>query len=164
MKKAGFTQVPNKITFDNRISDGAFRTFVAIRSYKYGERGKAFPSQETIGKRRGKTRETISKHVKEIKDARLWTVRKRGFSASNEYIFNGKEKLTNSKDRGESELTPIVEILPPLPCQKRHPNKTKENNTEIKKESLKKTRERGKERVRQKLIKLGLKEQDEVQG
>lgn len=121
-----FTIIANAILKNTDISDGAFRTYVVLKSFKYGD-GRVFPSQIYLASIRGKSVKTIITHLKELKSLGLINYVKRGYSASNEYFFNIEENDTN--------VSVIFEKFFNLGEKKTSPQslqKTQSNNTEIK--------------------------------
>ena len=144
-KKKGFTQIPNTIIYDKSINDGEFRAFAAFLSFKYGAFGKVFPSQQTIGTKIGRTRETINRYIRQLKKLGYIRTRKRGYSTSNEYYFNSDKNLTNEK-----KITSLVIKVPYQKLENYHSNNTRDNNTKDNK---------GIEILRKKMNKLGLKSQ-----
>jgi len=147
MEKKGFTQISNRIIFDRRIPDGAFRTFVALRSYKFGESGRSFPTQEKVAELLDRRRETVCRHVRDLIKLGVLRVKKRGYSTSNEYLFDSEEKITNESEGCDKNLTPTEQIHLPELSRKHHTNNTKnktktKNNIEI---------------LRRKMVELGLK-------
>lgn len=126
-----FTQIENSITKNAHISDGAFRTYVILKSFKFGT-SNVFPSQETIAKLRGKSKKTIIEHLKMVKGAGLITYKKRGFSASNQYLFIDEENFTNGLVNSKKNFNARVTKTSQLKSQKLQPNNTETNNTETK--------------------------------
>jgi len=146
--KRDFTQIPNEIIKDKNIPDGAFRTYLLLKSYKYGS-SKVFPSQNTLAAIRGKTKKTIITHLKILKDKNLITYKKRGFSASNQYELIGEENYTNDNRESMKNYTSKMKKNLPLSLRRLQPNNTETNNTKMSNKGL--------EKLRKKLIELGLK-------
>lgn len=126
-----FTQIFNAIIKDTNISDSAFRTYVALKTFEYGS-SKIFPSINTLKKLRGKSSKTIITHLKELKKKGYISYKRRGFSASNEYKLIGEEKFTNDGVIGDVNDTSMVKKSSSLLLQKFQPNNTKINNKEFK--------------------------------
>ncbi len=120
--KKHFTQIPNMIIKNTNISDSLFRTYVAIRSYAYGQNA-AFPSQETLAKDLGKARETINRHVGELAELGYITKSRRGYSMTNRYDFCDKN-ITNDSDKSG---TSIVTNISHQKLQNHHTNNTNNN-------------------------------------
>lgn len=116
--KRNFTQIENILIKDNRITDSEFRTYLVLRSYRFGVNGKVYPTQEVIASDRGKSPRIIIEHLKSlalkgyIKYARI------GYNQPNLYKFAGEEFFT-------SEMKPTS-----LPSRRKlHSNNTELNNT-----------------------------------
>lgn len=147
--KKNFTQISNDIICNKKIPDGAFRTYLLLKSYKYGYND-VFPSQETLAKKRGKSKKTIINHLKALRSLKKITYKRRGYSASNKYEFISEEKYTNDTKISEvNDISKVKKCSPHL-LQKIQPNNTEIKNTKINKNW---------EQVRQKIIELGLKKQ-----
>ncbi len=163
----GFTQIPNEIIFNRDISAAIFRTYVAFKSFKYGVAGRVFPSQARIAQLLGCSRETVNKHVKKLKDLKIFKVKKRGYSASNEYFFNSEKRFTHPPQKYVKGFTSIGEILSPLRYQKSHTNNTKDKNTKENKSYQDfepidpRVTKKGIEMLRKKLRELGVKKKEE---
>ena len=130
MKMKNFTQIPNEVVFNTEVSDGAFRTYVALKSFKYGQ-GQVFPSERTISKQRNKTTRTIINHIKELKLSGLISYKKRGFSASNSYKFNEENNFSNEASLQENKFTSIEKVDSPLIRNSLHTKNTEIKNTKI---------------------------------
>lgn len=141
-----FTQTPNFIINNKGIPDGAFRTYMLLKSYKYGS-SKVFPSQSTLANTRGKTKKTIINHLKVLRAKGLIIYKKRGFSASNQYEFISGENYTIGTNGGEKKYPSKVKQTSPLSLQKLQSNNTKLNNTEINNKNENK-KNRGLERIK----------------
>ena len=85
--KQDFTQIPNKITNNVKISDGAYRTLVYLRSRKFTDKSKVYPSLKTISNSRGVSSRTIQNHLNELKLNKMIIWKRKGYSLSNEYVF-----------------------------------------------------------------------------
>lgn len=73
----GFTLIDNDTMLDT-ISDGAFRLYCVLQSYCYGEKDICFPSQKTLGEKLRRSVRTVQRYIKELVDARLIEVIRRG--------------------------------------------------------------------------------------
>ncbi len=91
MKKINFTQIPNGLVFEKKISDQAFRTLIAIESFNFSSKSKICPSQKTLAKLRGISIKSVSVHLQELKEKGLLSWRKRGYSLTNIYLTNIEE-------------------------------------------------------------------------
>ncbi|MFH2062275.1 MAG: hypothetical protein ABIJ43_04800 [Candidatus Beckwithbacteria bacterium] len=123
----GFTQINNEIIFDSRVSNGEFRTYVLLKSFKFGSKGKSFPSQQTVASLVDQTRETVNMHVGRLIKLGYISAKRRGYSSSNEYCFICDNNLTNDSNKN---ITSSVRKNSYHMLDNRHTNNTKENNTE----------------------------------
>lgn len=134
-----FTQIENSITKNAQIPDGAFRTYVVLKSFKFGE-SKVFPSQETMAKLRSKSKRTIIEHLKMLRKAGFISYKKRGFSASNQYEFITEENFTNGVVISAKNFSARVKNTSHLKLQKLQSNNTETKNTENKYREIMKRR------------------------
>ena len=141
-----FTQVPNFIINNKDVPDGALRTYLLLKSYKYGS-SNVFPSQATLARLRGKSKKTIINHLKLLKAKGLISYKKRGFSASNKYQFIGEENYTNEEINSNRNYTSKVKKSSSLSLRKLQPNNTKINNYETNNSFLKKDRGLGRIKI-----------------
>lgn len=128
--KSKFTQVSNYIIFDKNVSDAEFRTYIVLKSHKYGS-GHVFPSQKTLSEIRGRSKKSIITHLKGLRSKGYVQYKKRGYSASNQYEFISEENYTNDVCNNNKKYTSKVKKSSPLSTQKLQPNNTETNNTEI---------------------------------
>lgn len=140
--------IPNSLIRDENLPSPLFRTLVAIMSYGYGN-NKAFPSQESVAKAIGKTRETVNRQVQELTKLGYLKKKRRGYSLSNEYDFYCDENITNEEMASDRKSTPSVTKTSPHSLQNDHTNNT--NN--------KTKNNKGLESLREKMVELGLKKQ-----
>ena len=68
ISRVGFAMMEHVVTLDNRIGDGAYRTYALIKKYAM-QKPKAWPSGVTLAKLRNRERRTIYKHFAELEDA-----------------------------------------------------------------------------------------------
>lgn len=90
----GFAQVKTKLITDHNLTDCAFRTLSFLMSFKFGQKGRVFPSIETLAIGRGKTTTSIINHLNELREKGYLTSKRRGYSESNEYFFINKDIFT----------------------------------------------------------------------
>jgi len=93
--KQNFTQIENILIKDNGITDSEFRTYLVLRSYKYGELGEVYPSQKRISLDRGLTSRSIISHVKSLASKGYIKYSRRGYNLTNLYEFGGEEIFTS---------------------------------------------------------------------
>lgn len=94
-----FTKIPNRIIFDTNLTNPEVRIFSAILSYKYGD-NKIFPSQGNIAKRLNISRRMVNKHIQNLAKKGYLSIKKRGYSMSNEYLIR-EEKFSDDKKLSE---------------------------------------------------------------
>ncbi len=123
-----FTQISNSIIKDTSLSDGAFRTYILLKSYKFTS-NEIFPAQLTLAMLRGVTRETISHHIKELLDKKYIKRKKRGFSKTNSYLLIRETSFTISNDISEDYFTNEGKSTSQIKCNNLHANNTKGKNT-----------------------------------
>lgn len=116
-----FTQIENSRIENRDISDGAFRTYLVIRSFKYGNKGRIFPSLKTIADRRGKSIRAIETHLDELRKGGWIKTSKRGYSMSSQYELIGVENFTPKWNKSSPQYG-----------RKLPPNNIKDKNTEDK--------------------------------
>jgi len=149
-----FTKVPNFIVARKDLSDGAFRTYVVIRSFKFNE-NEVFPGLERLSLMRGKTKRTISNHIRELQNKGLLKAERRGFAKTNTYSFIGEENFINEYLVGAKNFAPEENKSSSLSGKKFPPNNTKNNKTKINKRE--KSIKKGIELLRDTVHRLGIK-------
>ncbi len=122
-----FTQIPNWIIINEKITDSSFRTYVVLKSFKFGSND-PFPSQATLAGLRAKSKKSIIEHLKSLKNLGFLIYKKRGFSSSNQYQFIGEDNYT---DDSEEIVTTKTKEISPLNSRNLQPNNTKFNKTKI---------------------------------
>lgn len=136
--KKNFTQISTAIIKDKNLTDAVFRTYSVLKSYKYGDDGRVFPSQSTIATHLGKTREIINRHIQVLRTKGYIDYYKRGYSLTNEYVFNednsDKDVIDEfiSRSLSDDALTPTVKKDTQQELNESHTNNTLGNNTKIK--------------------------------
>jgi hypothetical protein len=112
---------------NTNLSDGAVRLYAELRSYAWGEDGRCFPGQKTLGEDMGWSRSKVCRYTKELKDADLIEIEYRplhkGKNKPNLYTLN--QPSTSGTDvsslthRDVSSLTHEVDLvevdIPPKP-------------------------------------------------
>ncbi len=112
---------------NTNLSDGAVRLYAELRSYAWGEDGRCFPGQKTLGEDMGWSRKKVYRYTKELKDADLIEIEYRplhkGKNKPNLYTLN--QPSTSGTDgssmthRDGSSLTHEVDLvevdIPPTP-------------------------------------------------
>ena len=76
--KDKFVQIENSVIFNVNIPNSIFRTYMVLKTFKYGE-GKVFPSQATLANLRGLSTRSIIYHLQVLKTLNLISYKKRGY-------------------------------------------------------------------------------------
>ena len=84
--RQGFTQIPNYVLRDQRLSFGARLTYTTLLSYAWQE-GSCFPGQERIGRDLGVSRQTVSKFLQELRRGGLIDWERKGLGKTNVYYI-----------------------------------------------------------------------------
>ncbi len=83
----GFTQVPNCLLNDKRLSLSAKVVYAKLLSYAW-HNDRVFPGQDTMATEIGTTRQTVNKCVTELQAVGLLDVQRRGLGLTNIYILH----------------------------------------------------------------------------
>lgn len=83
----GFTQVPNFILKDAKLSVGAKVTYAMFLSYAW-HNDSCFPGQERLAQDMGMTRPRVTQLIAELQDAGLITIQRRGQGKTNLYTIH----------------------------------------------------------------------------
>ena len=86
-EKNPFVQIPNQILTSEKLPDEVFRTLCVLLSFRIKD-NPTFPSLKTISIRRHKSINSISNHIRVLREIGLISSKKRGYSQSNQYFFN----------------------------------------------------------------------------
>ena len=90
--RQGFTQIPNYVFKDKRLSFGARVTYGVLLSYAWQE-GSCFPGQEKIAETLGAVRKTVHLFLQELRKAGYVDWKRRGLGKTNiYYILDVKAK------------------------------------------------------------------------
>lgn len=92
----GFTQIPNAVLKNARLSFGAKTIYGLLLSYAW-HNNQVFPGQETLARDAGTTRKTVNKYVRELATAGLISVKRRGLGKTAIYTL---EQIVEKPDRG----------------------------------------------------------------
>src|SRR3954453_18019680 len=82
----GFTQVPNFLLKDPKISANAKVVYSMLLSYAWNN-DRGFPGQERMAKDIGTSQPTIARAVKELEDNSWLEIQRRGQGKTNVYIL-----------------------------------------------------------------------------
>ena len=92
----GYTILQNS-DIELTLSNGAFRCYVLLKQYCYADKDTCYPAQKTLAGILKRSVRTIQRYLKEIKEAGLLKVKRRG-SISNMYTLISK-KVEKSVDK-----------------------------------------------------------------
>ena len=95
--RGGFLLVPVEVVCRADLSDGAFRTYCAVRSYCFGHKTHCWPSIRTLARDRDCSEETIRRHLRELVEAGLITIGKRG----RHNVYHFPDRLLDGGEVGE---------------------------------------------------------------
>jgi len=87
----GFTQVPNCILRDSKLSSNAKIVYSMLLSYAWNNNN-VFPGQERLAKDTGTSTRTIIRTIKELSEAEYLEVARRGLGKTNVYILKYRIK------------------------------------------------------------------------
>jgi DNA-binding transcriptional regulator YhcF (GntR family) len=82
--RQGFTQIPNYVLRDGRLSFGARLTYTLLLSYAWRE-GSCFPGQERLAKDLAVSRQRINAYLRELRAAGTIEWLRRGLGKTNVY-------------------------------------------------------------------------------
>jgi len=89
--QAGFTQIPNVILCDSRLKVGARFLYCHLSRFAW-EDDSCWPGQERLAEEIGMSQRSVRLHLKELKDAGLISVRRRGLGKTNLYFLHGPDR------------------------------------------------------------------------
>ena len=84
--RQGFTQIPNGVLRDRRLSFGARLTYTMLLSYAWQE-GSCFPGQQRIAHDLGVSRQMVSLFLRELRGAGYVDWKRRGLGKTNVYYL-----------------------------------------------------------------------------
>lgn len=91
MSKRGFTQVPNFILENEKISTGAKLTYAMMLRYAWSDT-KCFPGQKTLADDAGMGQRSVVRYIKELEDKGFITIKRRGLGKVNVYELHLRVK------------------------------------------------------------------------
>lgn len=89
--RGGFTQIPNFILKDGKISLGAKVTYAMFLSYAWHNES-CFPGQERLAEDMGMSRSRVTEFVTELEKAGLISIQRRGQGKTNLYRIHFQVK------------------------------------------------------------------------
>lgn len=129
-----FTMVDNALLLTNYLTDAELRVYLVIRKFAYGKKDYCWPSQETIAKAVGKTRETVNRIIQCLKTKEMLTVLQRGLRQSCVYtLCKLPAKLMEAYQAlfKQTEVSETVESPSLLELTETSQEENKENNTNV---------------------------------
>jgi len=94
----GFTQVPNLILKNTKLSAGAKLTYALLLSYAW-HNNSCFPGQQRLAKDCGKSQGWVSQQMKELQTKGFLQVKRRGQGKTNIYILSYRVKQKDSPNK-----------------------------------------------------------------
>lgn len=90
----GFTQVPNMLLKDQKLSSNAKLVYTMLLSYAW-HNDRVFPGQERMAEDMGTSQPTIARATKELQENSWLEIQRRGQGRTNVYIL--KHRVVNKK-------------------------------------------------------------------
>lgn len=91
--KRGFSQIPNVVLTDTKLSDGAIVVYGLLLGYAW-QTGSAFPGQDKLAEKRGKSIRQIQRYLNELREHNYLDWKQRGLNKTNVYyILSLKERF-----------------------------------------------------------------------
>ena len=94
----GFTQVPNHILDNGKLSPGAKLTYAMLLKYAW-QNDYCFPGQERLAKDMGVTDRSVRTYLQELERADFVAIKQRGLGKVNLYELNLTVKGASAADR-----------------------------------------------------------------
>jgi biotin operon repressor len=94
----GFTQVPNHILDNSKLSPGAKLTYAMLLKYAW-QHDYCFPGQETLAKDMGVSDRSVRTYLQELEKAEFVVIKQRGLGKVNLYELNLTVAGSSSADR-----------------------------------------------------------------
>jgi hypothetical protein len=89
--RGGFTQVPNFILKDSKLSVGAKVAYAMFLSYAWHNES-CFPGQDRLAEDMGMSRPRVCQFIAELEQAHLVTIQRRGQGKTNLYTIHFQVK------------------------------------------------------------------------
>jgi biotin operon repressor len=94
----GFTQVPNHILDNGKLSPGAKLTYAMLLKYAW-QNDYCFPGQERLAKDMGVSDRSVRTYLQELEKADFVAIKQRGLGKPNLYELNLTAKRASTADR-----------------------------------------------------------------
>ena len=99
--KRGFTQLPNYVLRDKKLSFGARIAYAVLLSYAW-QQDSCFPGQERMANDMGTTSRMLRNYLSELQEAGYITWERRGLNKTNMYFILDYQPLEIKADRKPS--------------------------------------------------------------
>jgi hypothetical protein len=99
--KKGFTQIPNYILRDSKLSFGARLVYAVLLSYAWQE-DSCFPGQERIAEDLGTSDRSVRTYLSELKERRYVDWKQQGLNKTNVYYILDYQPLKSEADRKQA--------------------------------------------------------------
>jgi biotin operon repressor len=96
VSSGGFTQIPNLLLNDPKLSFSAKVVYSKLLSYAW-HNAMVFPGQERMAKEIGSKRSTVNKAIKDLERSEWLEITRRGQGKTNLYVL--KHTVTRHRDR-----------------------------------------------------------------
>ena len=83
----GYTQVPNHVLVNDRLSPGAKLTYAMLLKYAW-QHDYCFPGQERLAVDIGVTRQSANAYIQELQHQKFINIQRRGQGKTNLYVLN----------------------------------------------------------------------------
>lgn len=95
----GFTQVPNHILRNGKLSPGAKLAYAMLLSYAWNNES-CFPGQDRLGMDMGVTDRSVRTYTQELESAGFLKIKRRGLNKTNVYELDLTVKGSRKQGRG----------------------------------------------------------------
>ena len=99
LSSKGFTQVPNHILENEKLSPGAKLTYTMLLKYAW-QNDFCFPGQDRLADDMGTSRQTANTHIQELSKKKFIIVKRQGQGKSNIYTLKLTVDNSGKKSRG----------------------------------------------------------------
>jgi hypothetical protein len=102
----GFTQVPNAVLLDPRLSAGARLVFAVLCHYAR-EKDSCFPGQARMAEQVGAKERAVRTKIRELEEAGLVTTEQRGLGKTNRYLLHLPDRSKSTGLTGRKRPTEV---------------------------------------------------------
>lgn len=129
---AGFTQIPNLLLRRPDIAAGAKVVYMLLLSYAWQDQ-QTYPGQDRLAADMGATERSVITHLKQLRDAGLISIRRRGRGQTNIYTIHRLTGPAKSSEKSRSEKSSLLartEKSSSLEVKNLHPTNTQLTKTQ----------------------------------